>query len=118
MGGGGRDRDALEALLARLDRTGELARVKLIYTVDYFQNPTGLTLAAERRPRLVEIAQKFSKHHRILILEDAAYRELRYDGDDLPSVKSFDPTNEYVIYTSTFSKPCAPGLKTGYALLP
>lgn len=110
--------DALEELLQRLEKSGELARLKVIYTVDYFQNPTGLSLSADRRPKLVELARRFSKTHRILILEDAAYRELRYDGDDLPSVKRFDETNEYVIYASTFSKPCSPGLKTGYALMP
>jgi 2-aminoadipate transaminase len=118
MDSGGLNTDALEDLLSRLDRAGELPRVKLIYTVDYFQNPTGLTLAADRRPKLVELARRFSRGHRILILEDAAYRELRYDGPDLPSVKKFDEANEFVVYTSTFSKPCAPGLKTGYALLP
>ena len=118
MNDGGMDIDALEALLGRLEASGEIAKLKIIYTVDYFQNPTGLTMAAERRPRLVALAEKYSKTHRILILEDAAYRELRYDGPDLPSIKKFDPGNRYVVYTSTFSKPCAPGLKTGYALLP
>ncbi|MGL4419464.1 MAG: PLP-dependent aminotransferase family protein [Gemmataceae bacterium] len=118
MDADGMNLDALEALLVRLEQTGELARVKLIYTVDYFQNPTGLTLAAERRPKLVALAARFSREQRILILEDAAYRELRYDGPDVVSIKRFDPTNEYVIYTSTFSKPCAPGLKTGYTLAP
>ena len=120
MDAGGMNLDALDDLLGRLTKSGELKRVKLLYTVDYFQNPTGLSLAADRRPRLVELARKYSAlaGHRILILEDAAYRELRYDGPDLPSVKSFDPGNEFVVYTSTFSKPLAPGLKTGYALLP
>lgn len=118
MDAGGMDLDALDAKLADLKRRGELGRVKLIYTVDYFQNPTGLTLAADRRPRLVEIARKYSTAHRILVLEDAAYRELRYTGPDLPSVKKFDPANEFVAYASTFSKPLSPGLKLGYALLP
>lgn len=118
MDPGGMDLNALESLLAKLDRGGDLNRVKLIYTVDYFQNPTGLSLAESRRPRLVEIAKKYSRNHRILILEDAAYRELRFQGEDIPSIKRFDPTNEFVVYTSTFSKPCAPGLKTGYALMP
>jgi 2-aminoadipate transaminase len=118
MDAGGLDVEQLQQLLIRLEKSGELERVRLIYTVDYFQNPTGLTLAANRRPKLVELARQYSRQHRILILEDAAYRELRYSGDDLPSVKKFDPTNEYVIYTTTFSKPCAPGLKTGYSLLP
>lgn len=108
----------LEQLLDRLDRAGELSRVKLIYTVDYFQNPTGLTLSRERREHLVEIVRKYAARQRILILEDAAYRELRYEGEELPSVKSFDPDNQFVIYAGTFSKPCAPGLKTGYALMP
>ncbi|QJW96299.1 aminotransferase-like domain-containing protein [Frigoriglobus tundricola] len=110
--------DELEALLERLRRSGDLARVRGIYTVDYFQNPTGLTLAVERRKRLVELARRFSTDHRIIVLEDAAYRELRFTGGDLPSVKRFDTTNEFVVYTGTFSKPCAPGLKTGYAILP
>jgi 2-aminoadipate transaminase len=118
MDAGGMNLDALEDLLERLDASGELQRLKLIYTVDYYQNPTGLTLSEARRPRLVELARRYSKHQRVLVLEDAAYRELRYDGNDLVSVKRFDEQNEYVVYTSTFSKPCAPGLKTGYALLP
>jgi 2-aminoadipate transaminase len=110
--------DLLAALLEKLKRSGELSRVKLIYTVDYFQNPTGLTLSIERRAELVALARRFSTQHRILILEDAAYRELRYTGNDLPGVKRFDTTNEFVVYTGTFSKSCSPGLKTGYAIAP
>ena len=110
--------DLLEELLVRLEASGELPRVKLIYTVDYFQNPTGLTLSVERRRHVYELAKRFSRQHRILVLEDAAYRELRFGGPDLVSIKSFDTTNEHVIYTSTFSKPCAPGLKSGYTLMP
>jgi 2-aminoadipate transaminase len=109
---------ALEELLQRLEGSGELERVRLIYTVDYFQNPTGLTLSLPRRRHLLELARRFSRRRRILILEDAAYRELRFEGDDLPSVKSLDTDNSHVILTMTFSKPMAPGLKTGYGLLP
>jgi 2-aminoadipate transaminase len=114
----GMDVAALESLLESLKRSGELDRVKVIYTVDYFQNPTGLTLSVERREKLVELARRYSTNNRILILEDAAYRELRYYGDELPSVKRFDTRNEHVIYAGTFSKACAPGLKTGFALMP
>ncbi len=110
--------DALEELLVRLERTGELERVKLIYTVDYYQNPSGLTLSLSRRRHLLELARRFSKKQRLFILEDAAYRELRYDGADLPTIKSFDSANEHVILAMTFSKPAAPGLKTGYGVLP
>jgi 2-aminoadipate transaminase len=110
--------DALEALLSRLEHDRELGRVRLIYTCDYFQNPTGLNLSVARRQRLVELVRRYNHKHRILILEDAAYRELRYEGPDLPSIKSFDPDNLHVITAMTFSKPCAPGLKTGYGFLP
>lgn len=116
----GMDTSELRRLLERIERPGELHRVKLIYTVDYFQNPTGLTLSAARRQELIALVQGIAQtsQHRILILEDAAYRELRYEGEELPSLKSLDPTGQHVIYAGTFSKPLSPGLKTGYALLP
>lgn len=75
----------LVRLLDQLDRVGQLARVKLIYTVDYFQNPTGLTLSADRRRHLVETVKRYADRQRILILEDAAYRELRYEGEKVPA---------------------------------
>ncbi|MGA2440999.1 MAG: PLP-dependent aminotransferase family protein [Tepidisphaeraceae bacterium] len=114
----GIDVSAIEKLLCRLEREDRLGRVKLIYTTSYFQNPTGLTLSAEARPRLLEIARRFSRFHRLMILEDAAYRELRYDGPELPSIKSFERENRNTILTHTFSKPFAPGLKTGYTAMP
>src|SRR5438045_6547657 len=97
----GMDTAALEALLTSLEKSGELPRVKLIYTVDYFQNPTGLTLSMDRRQHLLELARRFSKAQRLLILEDAAYRELRFAGDDAPSIKSLDRDNEHVIRALT-----------------
>jgi 2-aminoadipate transaminase len=114
----GMDVEAVGRLLERLERDGRLPRVKFIYCTSYYQNPTGLTLSAGRRPRLLEIARHFSREHRILILEDAAYRELRYDGPALPSIKSYDAANRYVISSHTFSKPFAPGLKLGYTTGP
>jgi 2-aminoadipate transaminase len=116
----GIDVDAIEKLLSRLERENRLDRVKLIYSTTYYQNPTGLTLGAEGRPRLLEIARRFSQRcrNRILILEDAAYRELRYDGPALASIKSLDRENRHTILTQTFSKPFAPGLKTGYTAMP
>src|SRR5262245_23289917 len=110
--------DALETILKRIDRDGVLGRLKLIYTVDYFQNPSGLTLSRRRRERLMELVREYSRLNRVIILEDAAYRELRFEGEDLPSLKSLDTDNQFVVYTSTFSKPCAPGVKTGYGVLP
>ena len=114
----GMDVEAVGRLLAKLESEGRLPRVKLVYCTSYFQNPTGLTLSLARRPRLLEIVRQFSKSHRITILEDAAYRELRYDGDALPSIKSFDAENRYTVLSQTFSKPFAPGLKLGFSAMP
>lgn len=110
--------DVLEDLLEELEQSGNLDRLRLIYVCDYFQNPSGLTLSLSRRQHLLELVRRYSKHRRLFILEDAAYRELRYEGPDLPSIKSFDHDNAHVILAMTFSKPCAPGLKTGYGFLP
>jgi 2-aminoadipate transaminase len=118
MDDAGMNTDALAELLARLDASGQIERVRMIYVVDYFQNPSGRSLSLPRRRHLLELARRYSRKHRILILEDAAYRELRYDGPDLPSLKSLDTDNSQVLLAMTFSKPCAPGLKTGYGLLP
>jgi 2-aminoadipate transaminase len=114
----GMNTEALEDLLCRLEKNGELERLRLIYTCDYFQNPSGRTLSLPRRQHMLELARRFSRHHRIFILEDAAYRELRYDGADIPSIKSFDTDNRHVILAMTFSKSLSPGLKTGYGFLP
>lgn len=110
----------VDRLLAKLSRTGELARVKFIYCTSYYQNPTGLTLSLSRRRELLAIAQRYSRRHRILIIEDAAYRELRYETNarPLPSIRSMDKTGQYVLLAQTFSKPFAPGLKLGYTAMP
>jgi 2-aminoadipate transaminase len=118
MDGNGMDVDAVDRLLEKIEQQGQLDRVRLIYCTSYFQNPTGLSLSIDRRPKLLEIAKKYSREHRILILEDAAYRELRYDGPVYPSIKSFDAENEHTILACTFSKPFAPGVKTGYTAMP
>src|SRR5262249_33580789 len=70
--------DALEAELRKLEQAGKLHRVKLIYVVSYYENPSGISLSAERRKALVEIARRWSRSQPIFVLEDAAYRELRY----------------------------------------
>jgi len=110
--------DALDATLARLDAEGRLERVKLIYTVSEHSNPSGISLGEERRGELVALARKWSKSHRIFVLEDSAYRGLTYDGAEPRSVWSFDPEGDTVILARTFSKTFSPGLKTGYGVLP
>ena len=114
----GMDVEAVARLLERLEADGRIDRVKFVYVTSFFDNPTGLTLSLARRQRLLQIVRKHANKHRILILEDAAYRELRYEGAALPSIKSFDEGNEYTILTQTFSKPFAPGIKLGYTLMP
>ena len=103
----GMQTDALEAELSRLDAAGELPRVKLIYLVSYYENPSGVSLATRRRREVVNIARRWSKHQRLFVLEDAAYRELRYEGDDVPSIKSLDSDNQHVILTMTSSVWCS-----------
>lgn len=110
--------ESLASRLAALEASGELPRVKAIYVVSYFDNPGGVTLSLERRPKIVELARKYSRDQRIHVLEDAAYRELRYAGEDLPSMRSFDTAGDTVIHLGTFSKSFSPGVRIGWGFLP
>lgn len=85
---------------------------KLIYTVPDFQNPTGETLTLEQRKNLVSLAQKYN----IPIIEDSPYRDIRYEGEDVPMLYSLDP--EHVVVFGTFSKTFAPGFRIGYVIGP
>ena len=110
--------EALEESLRRLEKSGQLSRVKAIYICTYYDNPSSLTLAADRRAQVVEITNRYSRHGTIYIIEDAAYRELRYLGDDLPSLLSADEQGKTVIHTGSFSKSYSPGLRVGWGILP
>lgn len=111
----GMNTDALEEAL----RTGP----KFIYVLPNFQNPTGVTLSAERRVKLIELADQYG----VPIIEDDPYGQLRYEGDHLPSVVVLDgqfrgPNGSCyrgnVIYLSTFSKILAPGLRLAWVVAP
>lgn len=110
--------DALEAAFQDLERNGLLDRVKFVYTIPEHANPTGISLAAERRAPLVELVRRWSKRQRIYLLEDAAYRGLSFDEAEPPTLWGLDPDAETVIHARTFSKTFSPGLKTGYGILP
>jgi len=110
--------EAIEAELARLDAADELDRVKAIYVTTYYDNPSGVTVPAERRAALVEIANRWSRRNKIYVIEDAAYRELRYYGPDTASLRSFDPEGHTVIHAGTFSKSFSPGIRVGWGVLP
>jgi 2-aminoadipate transaminase len=102
--------EALEDALAGLARTGR--RVKLLYTVPNFHNPAGVSLSAERRPRILEIARRYG----VLVLEDNPYGLLGFDGDPVPAMRSLD--EDGVIYLGSFSKTFAPGYRVGWAVAP
>ena len=112
--------EAVDDTLRRFQSDEELHRVKAIYVTTYFDNPTGITLPEARRVALVELAERWSRDlgRRLYVIEDIAYRELRYHSDDQPSLRSFDATGETVIQAGTFSKSFSPGLRIGWGLLP
>ncbi len=105
------DDDGLQVdeLRRRLERG---LRPKLVYTIPDHQNPAGVTLSAERRSELVELART----HGFLIVEDVAYRELGFAGDAMPSLWSLAP--DVVIQAGTTSKTLFPGVRLGWAIAP
>ncbi len=110
--------DSLEAQLKQLAANGELDRVKMVYVVSDYDNPRSVSLSTGRREQLVALVESFSTKQRILVVEDAAYRELYYDGESRPSVWSFDRDRRTVALVQTFSKCFSPGLRVGFAVLP
>ncbi len=89
----------------------EREKPKFLYTIPNFQNPTGVTLTAERRKTLYEIAARYG----LIVLEDDPYGALRYAGKTIPPIKALD-TEGIVIYQSTISKTIAPGLRVGWVV--
>lgn len=116
----GIDLDALEALLEGLRRSGELKRLKLLYLVTYHQNPTGRTTTFARKAAVLALLRRYERAagHPLYLLEDAAYRELRFAGDDVPTTLSAAAGGDRVLLTGTFSKPFATGLRVGFGILP
>jgi 2-aminoadipate transaminase len=103
----GLDPDALEREL----RTGP--KPAFLYTIPTFQNPSGRTLPAERRRRVVELARE----HDLLVLEDDPYGLVRFEGEPPPTLHELEG-GDRVAYSSSFSKTIAPGLRVGYFVLP
>ncbi len=100
----------IEALADALENT---PNVRFIYTIPNFQNPSGVTMSLEKRHALYDLAKKYG----VLIVEDNPYGDLRYSGENLPNIKSFDEDG-IVIYSGSFSKVIAPGLRVGYTVAP
>ncbi|MBR6792577.1 MAG: PLP-dependent aminotransferase family protein [Ruminococcus sp.] len=100
--------------LEKLEQTIKTEKnVKLLYLIPNFQNPTGRTMSLAKRKAVYELACKYD----FVILEDNPYGDLRFEGEDIPSIKSMD-TEGRVIYTGTFSKILSPGFRTGYVSAP
>jgi 2-aminoadipate transaminase len=87
--------------------------VRMLYLIPNFQNPTGRTMSLAKRKAVYELARKYD----FIILEDNPYGDLRFAGEDIPSIKSMD-TDGRVIYTGTFSKILSPGFRVGYVSAP
>ncbi len=103
----GMDIDKLESALKANPNT------RFIYTIPNFQNPSGITTSLEKRKAIYALAKRYG----VLILEDNPYGDLRYAGEDVPTIKSLD-TDGIVIYCGSFSKVLAPGLRVGYVCAP
>ena len=96
--------------MAALRRAIDEYHPRMLYTIPNFQNPTGVTLAVERRKEIAALA----KRHGFVVVEDDPYRALRYSGEHLPAIFSFD-TEGLVVYLTSFSKLISPGLRVGAA---
>jgi 2-aminoadipate transaminase len=97
--------EELDKILAANDK------IRMIYVIPDFQNPTGITWPLERRKAFMEVIKKYD----VVVVEDDPYGELRYDGENLPSLKSMD-TQDKVVFLGTFSKILMPGLRLGWTI--
>lgn len=95
-----------------LERLVEEEKPRFFYVIPDFQNPTGVTTSLAKRERLVELAERYD----FWILEDNPYRDLRYFGEEFPTIFSLD--SEKVLYLSSFSKVLSPGIRVGYLIGP
>lgn len=86
---------------------------RFIYTIPNFQNPSGITMSLEKRKKMYELAKKYN----VLILEDNPYGDLRYSGEYIPCIKSFDDEG-IVIYAGSMSKVISPGIRVAYVIAP
>lgn len=102
-----------EALTETLsDVAAQGRRAKFLYLVPTFQNPSGITLSARRRPEIIEICHR----HDVLIVEDNPYAEVRFDGEPVSPLRAL--THEKIIYLGTLSKVFSPGMRIGWVLAP
>lgn len=94
-----------------LEEAARAHHPKMLYIIPTFQNPSGATVSLERRKAVAQLAEKYG----FWVAEDDPYRDLRYAGEPLPTIKSFDRAG-HVVYMGSFSKTISPGLRVGYLL--
>ena len=104
--------ESVEATILRLKKLG--VRPKFLYVVSTFANPTGTTIAAARRRKLIDLAHA----HDLLIVEDDPYGKLRFDGEAIPPMHAMDKDGGRVIYLGTFSKILVPGFRLAWSVAP
>ena len=92
-----------------LERKIRAHHPRLIYVIPTFQNPTGCTLNLERRKKIAALAEQYG----VVVAEDDPYHDLRYRGEALPTIKSFDKAG-WVVFLGSFSKVISPGLRVGF----
>ncbi|MDN5655356.1 MAG: PLP-dependent aminotransferase family protein [Kocuria sp.] len=102
--------DQVEERIKQLAAEGK--KVKFLYTIPNFQNPTGVTLADERRAEIVRVCRE----NDVLVVEDNPYGQLGFDGERHRSLHSYDP--DAVIYLGSFSKVFSPGVRVGWMVAP
>ncbi|MDD8049074.1 MAG: PLP-dependent aminotransferase family protein [Thomasclavelia sp.] len=103
----GMDLDELE------DALKTTKNVKFIYIIPNFQNPMGICTSLEKRKKILELAKKYN----VVILEDNPYGDLRFNGQHIPSIKSFD-NDGVVVYAASLSKIIAPGMRIAFVVGP
>jgi len=106
----GTDVERIRSAIAR-DRKNRPFRIKMVYVIPNFHNPTGKTMSVADRKALAALAEEYN----LLVVEDDAYGDLRYEAERLPSIKSFDRSGN-VVYLGSFSKILAPGIRLGWVI--
>lgn len=116
----GIDLGHLEQVLESLKRDGSLSRLKILYLVSYYQNPTGRSTRLRVKAGALELLRRYERAagHPIYLMEDAAYRELGFAGEPAPSALALKGAADRVIYSGTYSKPFATGVRVGFGVLP
>ena len=108
----------LDRALAKIESAGELHRVKALYVVPYFDNPSATTMSKERRQEIIAVLDRWRDRAALMLLVDNAYRDLRYEGEDIPSFTDLGAAADRTVETGTFSKNLSPGLRIGWGTPP